>query len=290
MLNAAEPRRPKRPPRSLRSEYDEFIDQRIEEYKDALPRAEILSIGDEAVVELGRTQQYQLTEVVLTEQVDAIIRRRLKLPTFRRWREGHIARRAAQAEPSHWGLAPHEPIVTLADVIEDQDLILVIGASDGACALFLAARGAEVTVVDPDLVAIGGLENRAIVEDLGGRIRCRVEGLARFAPDQCPFVACVIETIAVADLSPPERAALIQRLKEETPSDGRHVVMPGSPMRGGGVSKLSSDALRSLYSDWSVVRPPLGSGSASGRRPRNVGFIAIRVESRQSETPLAVSK
>lgn len=290
MLNAAEPRRPRRPPRSLRAEYDEFIDQRIEEYKDALPRAEILAIGDEAVQELNKTQQYQLTEVVLREQVDAIIRRRLKLPTFRRWREGHIARRAAQAEPSHWGLAAHEPVVALTEVIEDQDPILAIGASDGACALFLAARGAEVTVVDPDLVAIGGLENRAIVEDLGGRITCRVENLARFTPDQCPFVGCVIETIAIADLSVTDRAELIQRLKAATPDEGRHVVMPGSPMRGGGVSKLSSDALRTLYSDWSVVRPPLGSGSASGRRPRNVGFVAIRVELRQSETPLAVSE
>ena len=56
MLNTAEPRRPKRTPRSLRSEYEEFIDQRIEEYKDALPRAEILGIGDEAVQELSRSQ------------------------------------------------------------------------------------------------------------------------------------------------------------------------------------------------------------------------------------------
>ncbi|MDO8666823.1 MAG: hypothetical protein Q7J79_09445 [Gemmatimonadales bacterium] len=290
MLNTAEPRRPKRSPRSLRSEYEEFIDQRIEEYKDALPRAEILGIGDEAVQELSRSQQFQLTEVVLTEQVDAIIRRRLKLPTFRRWREGHIARRTAQTEPSHWGLAPHEPVVALGEAIEDQDSILVIGASDGACALFLAAKGAEVTVVDPGLIAIGGLENRAIVEDLGGRIMCRVEDLARFTPEGCPFIACVIETIAIADLSVPDRADLIQRLKTATPDEGRHVVMPGSPMRGGGVSSLSSDALRSLYSDWSVLRPPLGSGTASGRRPRNVGFIAIRTESRQSETPMAVSK
>jgi len=290
VLSTLEPRRPKRPPRSLRAEYDEFIDQRIEEYKDALPRVEILGIGDEAVQELNRTQQYQLTEVVLTEQVDAIIRRRLKLPTFRRWREGHIARRAAQTEPSHWGLAPHEPIVALSEVIEDQDTVLVIGASDGACALFLAARGAEVTVVDPDLMSVNGLENRAVVEDLAGRIACRVEDLARFAPDGCRFVACVIETSALADLAAPDRNAIVQRLKAATPEAGRHVVMPGPPVRGGDVSRLSSDALRGLYSDWSVVRPPLGSGSAAGRRPRNVGFIAIRVESGQSETPLAVSK
>src|SRR4030042_917656 len=78
---------PPRLPRSLRQEYDEFIEQRIEEYKDTLPRDELLEIGDEAVAELQRTQQFQLTELVLTEQVDSIIRRRLSVPSFRRWRE-----------------------------------------------------------------------------------------------------------------------------------------------------------------------------------------------------------
>ncbi|HXY19054.1 MAG TPA: hypothetical protein VEH83_03585, partial [Gemmatimonadales bacterium] len=97
--------RPARAPRSLRSEYEEFIEQRIEEYKDGLPRASILGIGDEAVQELTRGEQYQLTEVLLQEQVDAIIRRRLRLPSYRRWRERHVALRAAQVEPSHWGLA-----------------------------------------------------------------------------------------------------------------------------------------------------------------------------------------
>src|SRR5512143_1558722 len=133
---------PLRPPRSLRQEYDEFIEQRIEEYKDTLPRDELLEIGDEAMAELQKTQQFQLTELVLTEQVDAIIRRRLKLPSFRRWRERHLPLRLAQKEPSHWGLAPTEPIVALADRVADGDGVLVVGAGDGAPALFLAARGA----------------------------------------------------------------------------------------------------------------------------------------------------
>jgi len=57
----------RRPPRSLRSEYDQFIEQRIEEYKDSLPRADILTIGDEAMQELAGTLQFQLTEVVLRD-------------------------------------------------------------------------------------------------------------------------------------------------------------------------------------------------------------------------------
>ena len=105
MLSAVE-RRARRTPRSLRSEYEEFIEQRIEEYKDGLPRASILGIGDEAVQELARTEQYTLTEVLLQEQVDSIIRRRLRLPSYRRWRERHLALRAA---PRSWWATPTSP-------------------------------------------------------------------------------------------------------------------------------------------------------------------------------------
>jgi hypothetical protein len=166
---------PPRTPRSLRREYDEFIEQRIEEYKDTLPRDDLLEIGDDAVAEIQKAPQFQLTELVLSEQVDAIIRRRLKLPSFRRWRERHLPLRMAQKEASHWGLSPTEPVAALADRIADGDEVLVIGAGDGAPALFLGARGAHVTVVDPDISAIEGLETRAAAEALGRRIDCFVE-------------------------------------------------------------------------------------------------------------------
>src|SRR5205823_3389669 len=42
----------RRPPRSLKQEYHEFLLQRIEEYKNTLMREELLEIGDEAVREL----------------------------------------------------------------------------------------------------------------------------------------------------------------------------------------------------------------------------------------------
>ncbi len=259
----------RRPPRSLHAEYQHFIDQRIEEYKDQLPRRDILAIGDEAVQELGRSPQLQLTEVVLREQVDAIIRRRLRLPSFRRWRDKHLTLRAAQANPGHWGLAPHDPVVFLADAIGDDDLVLVVGVSDGACALFLAARGATVHVVDPDLAAVCGVENRAVVESLGGYIECEVVPLATCRLDHIPFTACVIETTAIAALETAERGALIERLKLATPPGGRHVVMPAAPANDGG-RPISSEALRTLYSDWSVHLSPAAS------KRRNTGFVAVR--------------
>lgn len=284
MLSARDGRA-RQAPRSLHAEYEEFIEQRIEEYKDGLPRASLLGIGDEAVQELARTEQYTLTEVLLQEQVDSIIRRRLRLPSYRRWRERHLTLRAAQAQPTHWGLAPLDPVVLLADLIEDQDLFAVVGAADGACALFLAARGATVLVGDPDLASIEGLEHRAIAEQLGSRIECLVAQLDTWTPDR-RIDGCVIETSALAGLSAGDRAELVRRLKAVTAPGGHHVVMPAA---GAGVKTpaVSSDALRSLYADWTVSRerPP----DTGARRTRNVGFIATQPEPRQTETGQAVS-
>ncbi len=276
---------PPRNPRSLRQEYDEFIEQRIEEYKDTLPRDDLLEIGDEAVAELQKALQFQLTELVLTEQVDAIIRRRLKLPSFRRWRERHLPLRKAQKEASHWGLAPTEPVAALADRVADGDKVLVVGAGDGAPALYLAARGAQVTVVDPDIAAIEGLETRAAAEALGRRLDCFVEPLAAWVPSH-PFAGCVIEPAALADLTTAQRVALVDRLQSATTPAGTHVVMPSVTPSGARAPALSGDAFRTLYNDWIVLRPPAGAG----RRSKNVGFLAVRPEPRQLDTPLTVSE
>jgi hypothetical protein len=279
------PASPPRTPRSLRQEYDEFIEQRVEEYKDTLPRDQLLEIGDEAVAEMQRTAQFQLTELVLTEQVDAIIRRRLKLPSFRRWRERHLPLRLAQNEPSHWGLAPDEPIAALVDRLGDGDTVLVVGAGDGAAVLFLAARGLRVTVVDPDIAAVEGLETRATAEALGRRIECFVEPLASWRPRPA-CAACVVEPTALADLSTAERVGLVARLQDATRPAGTHVVMPSAATGGGRSAGLSSDAFRTLYSEWHVPRPPAGIG----RRAKNVGFLAIRPEPGQIVSALTVSE
>ena len=276
---------PPRAPRSLRQEYDEFIEQRIEEYKDTLPRDDLLEIGDEAVAELQKAQQFQLTELVLTEQVDSIIRRRLRLPSFRRWRERHLPLREAQREPSHWGLTPNDPVVALAQRVADGDHVLVVGAGDGAPTLFLAARGAQVTVADPDIAAVEGLETRAAAEALGRRIDCFVEPLAGWTPAR-EFAACVIEPGALADLTTSERVALVGRLQQATAPAGANAVMPSVTPSGARAPSLSSDAFRTLYNEWIVRRPPAGAG----RRASNVGFVAIRPEPRQTDTLLTVSQ
>ena len=271
MLTSANGRQTRRPPRSLRAEYDLFIEQRIEEYKDSLPRGEILEIGDEAMKELAGAEQFLLTEVVLRDHVDAIIRRRLKLPAFRRWRDKYVALRAAQSEPSHWGLEPHEPAAELGRLVEDDDPVLIIGATDGACALYLAARGATVHVADPDIAAVYGLENRAVTEQLGGRIECEVVRLDWFEPARHRFCAAVLELSALGNMGASERAELIRRLKEATPAGGRHAIMVASPDGTRSTARLSSDAMRSHYVDWELAKLP-----GSGRKPRPAGFTAVK--------------
>ncbi len=88
-----------RQPQSLKQEYEEFILQRIEEFKNGLSRQELLGIADEAVRELEAEDQFLLTELLMLEQVDRLIMRRLKLPPYRKWRERHLKLRRAPFAP-----------------------------------------------------------------------------------------------------------------------------------------------------------------------------------------------
>src|SRR5690349_5828453 len=105
-----------RQPQSLRQEYEEYILQRIEDFKDQLSREQLLSLADEAVRELDAeaAEQLVLTEVLVLEHVDRLITRRLRLPAYKRWRDRHIKLREAQKTPAHWGLSTDTPLAKLA--------------------------------------------------------------------------------------------------------------------------------------------------------------------------------
>src|SRR2546423_15700084 len=92
----------RRLPRSLKQEYQEFILQRLEEYKNTVPRSELLAVGDEAVRELQASaqDQYLLTGVLLFEPVDRIIARRLRPASFPAWRSKDRGLREAPKEPT----------------------------------------------------------------------------------------------------------------------------------------------------------------------------------------------
>jgi len=75
------------PRSSPRQQYLDWIEDRIEDYKAALQRDELLQLADDAVKELFESEdgQYPLTEILLRDAVDALIFRRLALPTYRQW-------------------------------------------------------------------------------------------------------------------------------------------------------------------------------------------------------------
>lgn len=72
---------------SPRQQYLDWVEECIEDYKNALTREELLSIAEQAVDNLFDTddEQYPLTEILLRDAVDGLIFRRLDLPTYRRW-------------------------------------------------------------------------------------------------------------------------------------------------------------------------------------------------------------
>lgn len=81
-------------PRSLRRAYVEWVEEQIEEFKERIPRAQLLAMADEVVTELrvDGGGQYQLTELLLCNAMDRRIFRMLKLPGYRAWRAQHTAR------------------------------------------------------------------------------------------------------------------------------------------------------------------------------------------------------
>ena len=91
-------------------------------------------------LEANAQDQYLLTEVLLLEHVDRLIARRLRLPSFQRWKQKHRALRDAQRQPTHWGLDAEHPVVSWTPRLEPGDLALVIGASALPAALLIAAH------------------------------------------------------------------------------------------------------------------------------------------------------
>lgn len=275
----------RRPPRSLKQEYQEFLLQRIEEYKNALPREELLRIGDEAVRELqvSEQDQYLLTEVLLLEHVDRLIARRLRLPSFARWRQKHRALREAQREPTHWGLERAHPIVPWAARLEPGDLIVVIGVAALAEALFLAAHDVEVFLVDQDLAAVEAAEGRAVAEQLGGTLQALVIDYGSWFPDLSPTLVAIAAG-SLAELRPKVRAALITELQGRTLSGGVHVVLPigGGAASTPGVIPLAPESLQTLYRGWHLQRGRSKSAARVG------GFAAIKPP-RRGDTAVNVS-
>ena len=69
-------------PRSLKHEYEVYVENEIENYKESVSRTAILKIGDEAAASLRAGEQFAMGELLLCVEVDRIIRKRLRIPAY----------------------------------------------------------------------------------------------------------------------------------------------------------------------------------------------------------------
>lgn len=255
MLTQPQPagRRP-RQSHSLRQEYEEFILQRIEEFKEQLSRAELLAIADEAVreLEMGADDQLVLTEVLILEHVDRLIMRRLRLPTYRRWRQRHLRLRKAQGQLTYWGLEAGTPLERLVAKLEENDVTLVIGAALAPAAFYVAAQDLRVLLIDPSLPAVEAAEARAATEAIASRFEALVVSFEHWFPEVTPSLV-LLDPALLARLDSNVRRVLIATVRSRTVAGGAHLVWSTEAREG--VTPLAPEALQAYYDGWSIERP-----------------------------------
>lgn len=233
--------------RSLKHEYELFVEREIESYKDTLSRTALLSIGDEAVARLRAQAQTTLTEMVLWEEVDRIISSRLRLPTYRTWRQRRLKILAELRRPEHWGLSPTSALARELGAHADGGHVLVAGVDSAAAAIYSAAHGCAVTAIGCEADAVERVMVAAEEAGLADFVRGCVADLGQWSPDVAlRVVVCTAQ--AFAGLSTPERAEAIAVLQSATLDGGVHLVE--TLIKGNAV--VSLDELRHRYDGWTI--------------------------------------
>jgi hypothetical protein len=250
-----------RPTRSLKHEYELFVEQEIDSYKDSLPRSVLLGIGDEAVKVLAAQQQFVLTELLLWEEVDRLIVRRLRLPSYTTWRRRRLKIIEELRRPEHWGLTANDLLVRA--VHPSQGNVLLAGADDESSALYLAANGCHVTALTSEADALERVQQAAIGAGLSTRVNALVGTLSSFTPE-LPLNAVVVSPAALAMLTADERHRVIVALQSATRDGGVHLVRTliasgTGPDDDEHEGVVSLDELRRRYEGWSVTVERTGS-------------------------------
>jgi hypothetical protein len=246
-----------RPQRSLRHEYELFVEEEIENYKESLPRSALLKLGDEAAQYLAGEQQLALTELLLWQEVDRIIRRRRRIPTYDSWRRRRLKLITEMRRPEHWGLRPDDLLVReLQPATEGH--VLVAGTRGAGSALYLAANGCAVTAIDQAEDVLQRVLDAAVAAGLSQRVRACVGDLASWAPD-APLNAIVCTPEAFGGMTSVERTRTLSLLQNATTLGGVHLV----EALANGRPAMSLEELRRSYSGWQIsVEQALGVGDS----------------------------
>lgn len=232
--------------RSLKHEYEVYVQREIEDYKDSIPRSAILSIGDEAVARLRAQEQVAFDELVLWDEVDRIITRRLSIPAFSTWKKRRLRLLAEYRRPEHWGMRADTPLVRAIPPGAESH-VLVTGARVSESALYLAANGCTVTAVEEEPDVLDRVMSAAEAVGLARQVNTFASPLSQWAPDG-PLTAVVCSPAAFAGLSDEDRARVIAVLQSATLDGGVHLV----ETIAAGQSGLTIEELRARYRGWCI--------------------------------------
>ena len=235
-----------RPPRSFKHQYELYVDEEIESYKESIPRSALLKIGDEAVAALSEQPQLALTEVLLAQEVDRIIFRRLRLPAYQTWRRRRVKMLREMQRPEHWGLAPDDLVVREVRPAGDAH-VLVAGAGTEAPVLYLAANGCDVTAVADEDDVLQRVMTAAAAAGLGERVRTLHADWSAWTPD-AELHAVIVTSAMLRGLSSAQRARVIKTLQRATAGGGIHLVQ--TLERESRVPSIRE--LETRYEGWSV--------------------------------------
>jgi hypothetical protein len=240
-----------RPTRSLKHEYGLFVEMEIENYKESVQRSVLMSIGDEAVAALSAAPQFALTELVLCEEVDRIIFKRLRLPTYTTWRRRHLKLIDELRRPEHWGLRPDDLLLrALASSGEGRVLVAGGTRADESSALFLAANGCDVTTLTDEEDVLQRVMDAARGAGLSGRVHTEFGDLSTWMPES-PLTAVIVNPEVLGVLTAAERARVIEVLQSATTDGGVHLVQTIAASKSG--ASLSLEELKSRYRGWEVT-------------------------------------
>lgn len=233
-------------PRSLKHEYELFVEREIEAYKESVSRNTLLSIGDEAVSSLTAQPQLALTELLLCDEVDRIIRARLRLPSYGTWRRRRLAVLKEFSRPERWGIRPDSGLARAVSHASNGHA-LVAGASEEGPALYLAANGCAVTTIDAAEDVLERVMSAALDVGLTGRIRSFFGHLGGWTPDR-PLNAVVCSWAELDGLSSGERERMISALQDATAAGGVHILGTTAD-----AADVPIDELRQRYDGWQIT-------------------------------------
>jgi hypothetical protein len=244
-------------PRSLRHEYEVYVENEIENYKESVSRSAILKIGDEAAASLRAAEQFGMDELLLWAEVDRIIRKRLRIPAYDTWRRKRMKLLQEYRRPEHWGIRP-DGVLAREVHPPAESKVLVAGGEIDRTALYLAAHGCDVTAVDREVGSLERVMNAAQEAGLADRIQSYVADLTDWSPDvQLGALVCTPE--AFAGLSAEERSRAFELLQGVTRDGGVHLV--GTIVRG--KRGVSLAELKRQYKGWTISVEEDSSSSSS---------------------------